>query len=173
MWPKGFFWVVSELHILSGWDLGWIWKPSCLVQGQEISFHREGLIWLKMEGEVRVLSVLNPILSLCHITTPCHKSCPIITPQIPLRIYSEHLCISFCWTSSVKPLQSAQAIARSVKPIFIAQPAMGLSRSDSSSCLQLCCLRRVAESDSPFAARLYLVFRLLWFKRKMKSLLEK
>jgi len=46
---------------------------------------------------------------------------------------------------------------------------MGLSRADSSSCLQLSFLREVAERNSPFAARLYLFFLLLSFKREKKK----
>lgn len=86
--------MVLELQTLSGWDLYWIWKASCLVQGQQLSFHRAGRIWPRMKGEVGLLNVLNPIPSPCNITTPCHKSHPILTPQMPLGICFAPLFLS-------------------------------------------------------------------------------
>lgn len=160
-------WFLSYKHFLVGtWtECG---KPAALSRGS--SFHFTGRIWLRMKCP-KCPNVLNPLPSLCHTTAQCHKSHSIAHHKLLWEsVLHTSLFLSGFWqTSPARPLQSAWATARRVRPI-----SYGTEQGWQLILSQLPCLRRVAERDSPFPARLYLFFMLLYFKQaKKKSLLEK
>lgn len=171
MQPKWVFWSGSWVTDTSGYDLDWIWEASCLVQRQYLKFYRAGCIWLRIKSEVRVLSVLNPVLSLSHHHTV--QPIPSSYHKYPWESALHTFVFLPAEPHQQNPYNQQEPVQAESDPSSsaVAQPAMGLSRAGSSSWLQLCCLR-VAESDSPFAARLYLFFIRLCFKKK-KKLLEK
>lgn len=114
MWPKGVFleWFLSYRHFLvETWNGSG--KPAGLSRGNSFQFTKQDA----SSGGRKVR--WGPSISWtqsCHSVTSPH---PITILQIPLGICPAHFYISFCWTSSAKPLQSVWAGPRRVRPVFL------------------------------------------------------
>lgn len=161
-------WFLSYRHFLVGtWTESE--KPTTLSRDNILNFTEQdasGWGW-----KVKWGSLVSWTQSChCHITTLYHITHLNIIPQIPLGVCSAHLCISSCWTSTAKPLQSAGASASGVRPIFLCcDPTSHGAEQGWQLILSAAVLLRVAESDPPFAARLYLFFIWLCFLKKKKK----